>query len=1109
MAHRLVRLALCFLFILSLAALPASAQGTRLLRQPTISATHIAFAHGGDLWVVDRAGGEAVRLTSTPAVESGPHFSPDGSKIAFTSSRSGNNAVYVVGVEGGTPTRLSWHPSSSNARGWTPDGSRILYASTRGTAPSGYNRLWTVSVDGGPPEMLSAPWGYDGSFAADGGSLVVDRVSRWDTEWRHYRGGQNTPLTILNLADNSEVRLPNELTTDIQPVWMDGIIYFLSDRDWSMDIWSYDPASGAVAQLTDFPDVDVKWLSGHDGTLIYERAGWLHTFDPGSGESQQLEIHVTGDFPWAEQRWEDVSDSVRSSALSATGKRAIFESRGEIFTVPVEKGDSRNITRSSGAADRAPVWSPDGSEVAWFSDTHEDGYGLMIAPQDGLSEPRRVEIGESKMAWETVWSPDGSRIAFVDDDVRVRVINVESGEIVTADSAGANIERGSMGLSWSPDSKWLAYAKTFPNNFHRVIAWSVESGAATPLTDSMADALSPSWDRDGRYIYFLASTNLALASGWANTSTMQADPSYAAYAMVLRADDPTPFSPESDEEPVEEKGDDEGEEEDNGDAKGKKGGKGKKDGEGEDEEKDEDAGPEVVIDFDGIERRTIALPMPEANYVTTVAGPAGTVFIGEAGESFRSGMTLHKFSLEDRESSEFASGVSRVSASADGEKLLYRSGPNWSVVGTGSPPKNGDGKLSLNLQMRLDRQAEWQQMFDEAWRYQRDYFYDPDMHGRDWDEVYARYAPLVPFIRHRSDLNYVMDQVNGELSVGHSFVFGGDFPGTDDSSAGMLGADFVADQGRWKIERIYTFESWNPDVSAPLDRPGLKIEEGHYIVAVNGVEMTDADDPYRLLDGTAGRQTILSINDKPSMEDAWNETVEPIGNEGALRRRAWVEDNRRKVDELSGGKLAYVWVPNTGGGGFVSFNRYYFAQQDKLGAVIDERYNGGGLLDDYMVDLMTRKLRAAITNEVPNGKPFKLPAGILGPKVLLINGRAGSGGDYFPWVFRQQKAGPLIGERTWGGLVKSSVHYSLVDGGALTAPDNSVFDPINNVWIAENTGVPPDIEVLMDAAAVAEGRDPQLERGVEEALRLLEAEGTHTVTPPPFSTHAKRPDGDS
>ena len=540
---------------------PVDAQDTRLLRQPTLSAQNLAFAHGGDLWVVDRAGGEARRLTSTPAVERDPHFSPDGRWLAFSSNRSGGFSVYVLPIEGGTPTRLSWYPADSYALGWTPDGSRVLYASSRQTAPAAYQRLWTVSANGGPSEMLPAPRAHNGAYSADGSKIVVDPVARWDSEWRHYRGGQNKALVILDLGDLGEQRLPNERSTDIRPVWMDGTIYFLSDRDWSMNIFSFDPDSGALEQLTDFPDVDIKWLSGYDGTLAFERDGWIHSLNTSNGEIQKLEITVQGDFPWAEKRWEDVSDQVRSSSLSATGKRALFEARGEIFTVPVEKGDSRNITRSSGAADRAPVWSPDGSEIVWFSDSG-DGYELLIAAQDGLSEPRRLSIGESKMAWEPTWSPDGSRIAFVDDDVRVRVVELDTGEITTADSAGANIERGDMGLEWSPDSKWLAYAKTFPNNLHRIVAWSVASGEATPMTNALADAVAPSWDRGGRYLYFLASTNLALASGWANTSTMQAEPTYAAYITVLRADDPTPFDPESDEESAEEADEDASESDD-------------------------------------------------------------------------------------------------------------------------------------------------------------------------------------------------------------------------------------------------------------------------------------------------------------------------------------------------------------------------------------------------------------------------------------------------------------------------------------------------------------------------------------------------------------------
>jgi tricorn protease len=442
--------------------------------------------------------------------------------------------------------------------------------------------------------------------------------------------------------------------------------------------------------------------------------------------------------------------------------------------------------------------------------------------------------------------------------------------------------------------------------------------------------------------------------------------------------------------------------------------------------------------------------------------------------------------------------------SANGEKILLRMGGSWKVVSTAKPPSPTEGAVAMNIRMELNRLEEWKQIYTEGWRYERDYFYDPSHHGRDWQDVWDYYAPQIPFIRHRSDLTYLLDQLGGELSVGHSFVFGGDLPALDTSRVGVLGADLVQKQGRWQIKRIYTTESWNPTLAAPLAQPDLKVAEGDFILSIDGKELTADKDPYALLDGRAGQQTVLQINHQPSAEGAWTIRVEPVQNENALRQRAWVEDNRRKVDELSHGKLGYVWVPNTGGGGFVSFNRYFFAQQDKEGAVIDERFNGGGSLDDYMVDLMIRRLRAAITNEVPGGKAYRLPAGILGPKVLLINELAGSGGDFFPWAFRHQQVGPLIGTRTWGGLVKSSVHYAFVDGGAMTAPDNAVFDPIQHKWIGENEGIAPDIEQRLDAVSISKGVDPQLAKAVQECLRLLEQEPTPSVEHPPYSTPAKK-----
>ncbi len=1086
-------LVILVLFFILLISNSLFANSTRLLRQPTISDHHVAFIYGADLWIADIEGGLARRLTSTTAVESAPHFSPDGKQIAFTSNRCGVPSAYVIGTEGGTPERLTWYPEPATVCGWTPDGKQVLYATSRETAPTDYNRLWTVSVQGGTPKVLPAPMATKGSFSPDGQDLVFDRISRWDSEWRGYRGGQNTPLTILNLKSLEEIEIPSERTIDIHPVWLKDKIYFLSDRDGSVsNIWSFLPETSTLVQHTNYPATDIKWLTGNGDKLVYEYHGDLYLFEPETDESKQLQITVQGDFPWAETRWESVGGRIGSSSLSPTGKRALFEARGEIFTVPVEHGDIRNLTQSSDAADRAPIWSPKGEHIAWVSDESGKGYELLIGDQNGKSEPRRISLGISKMVWEPVWSPDDKYIAFVDDDTRIRVVDIKSGKIQNVDEAGMNIERGSMGLCWSFDSKWLAWASTAANRLNQIKVWSLDKKKVHILSDPLADAFAPSWDRNGKYLYFLASTDVALGAGWANTSAMQSRPKYGVYMYVLSEEEATPFSLRSDEEEVkssEEKDEDKDKSEEKKDDKDK-----------DKEDKDEETPEPIKIDFKNLEQRTIALPMPVRRYTSTLSGPEGSVFVGERGDN---GPKLHKFTIEKRESKEFAKGARRVSVSADGKKMLFQSGGKWKVVDTGEPPGDGGETLKLKLRMQLDRQAEWKQIFEEAWRYERDYFYDPDMHGRDWNEVYERYAPLVPFIRHRSDLTYILDQVNGELSVGHSFVFGGDYPAVDTSRVGVLGADLEAKNGYWRIKRIYTTESWNPNLKAPLAQPGLKIKEGDYLVGVNGQKMTALDNPYRLLDATADRQTLLTMNTKPEFEDAEEVTVLPIKSESGLRQRAWVEDNRRTVDKLSDGKLAYIWVPNTSNRGVVSFNRYFFAQQNKQGAVIDERFNGGGLLDDYMVDLMTRKLRAAITNETPNGTPFRLPAGILGPKVLLINELAGSGGDFFPWVFRQQQAGPLIGKRTWGGLVKSSTHYRLVDGGALTAPDNAVFDPIKNEWIAENIGVHPDIEVKLDAASIAKGVDPQLKRAVQEALKLLKDNKIPKVTPPPFSTPAK------
>ncbi|HEX2095181.1 MAG TPA: PDZ domain-containing protein [Longimicrobiaceae bacterium] len=1093
------------------AAQPLAAQGTRLLREPTLSDTQVAFAYGGDLWIVGRGGGEARRLTSTPAVESDPHFSPDGRWIAFTSTRSGNPAVYVMPAEGGDPRRLTWSPAGESARGWTPDGRRVLFASGRVSAPTPYTRLWTIPAEGGPAELLPAYMGFRGSFSPDGGQIVVDRVDRWDDEFRGYRGGQNTPLTITGVADAAETRLPNERTMDIDPVWMGETIYFLSDRDWATNVWAYDTRTRALRQLTRFRDADVKTLAGHGGTLVFEQDGYLWLLDPAQGEPRRLVVTVRGDFPWAAPRWADVSRSISSASLGPTGRRALFESRGEIFTVPVEKGDARNLTRSSGAADRAPVWSPDGQRVAWFSD-EGSGYRLLVGSADGLGAPRAMAIEDAKMAWNPEWSPDGSHIAFVDDRARIRVVNLATGRITTADIGGVRADRTGMRPVWSPDSRWLAYAKTFPNQFRRVMVWSLADGRARVLTDALASAAEPVWDRNGRWLYFLASTDLGVQSGWADLGSLTRTSTSGVYVALLRADEPTPFTPESDEEAAARViGTPPG-----GPAPGTpppgdsanappRAGPPAEAARGTRGDSARTRAPMVRIDFERFDRRILALPVPTRDYAQLVPGPAGTLFVAERVPN-QPGTTLHRWEMAKRKADVFVTGVARVTASLDGKKLMWQAGQQWVVASTEAPPRPGEGALRLALRTQVDPAREWKQIFEEAWRIERDFFYDRNLHGADWSAVRARYEPLVPFVRHRADLTYVLDMLGGELSVGHSFVGGGDLPAIDSSHVGALGADLVADGERWRIARIYTSESWNPGLRAPLDAPGVRARVGDYLLEVNGVPVTTRDEPWKALDGTAERQTVLRLGERASGEGAWNVTVVPVRSEAQLRQRAWVEDNRRRVDSLSAGTLAYVWVPNTGGPAITAFDRYYFAQQDRKGAVIDERFNGGGLLDDYMVGIMTRRPVGGVTTPVPGATHLRLPAsGILGPKVLLVNEQAGSGGDYFPWVFRQLGVGPLIGTRTWGGLVNASVPYPLVDGGTITAPELAVFGP-NGQFIAEGEGVPPDIEVLQDARLVAAGRDPQLERAVQEALRLVETRGVEVPRPPTsVPVRARRP----
>ena len=1098
-------IAACALAFVCLAAADAAAQ-TRMLRSPSVSATQIAFAYAQNIWVVERAGGQARRLTSFQGQASNPHFSPDGKWIAFSGDYAGNTDVYLVPSAGGEPKRLTWHPAADLVQGWTPDGKSIVFASARATwAPSGSPRFWTVPVSGGVEEPMALPRGYQGKLSADGKRIAYRMNNSWDEERRNYRGGQNRPIWIVDLATYDLVTPPWTDSKDMDPVWVGDTVYFISDRDGVANVWSYDLTTKKLAQVTKFTDFDVKTLDSGAGTVVFEQAGLVHELDPKTGKSHPVNITAAGDFPWMMARWEDVSARMVNLALSPTGKRVLAEARGEIFTIPAEKGDVRNLTNSSGAADRDPAWSPDGKFVSYFSDRSGE-YKLVLASPDGLKPTREIALPKPTHYYTASWSPDSKKLLYTDTNLNVWVLDVESGKAKTVGRDPWMVPRRTVNPVWSPDSKWVAYASHLDSLYKALFVSNVETGETRQVTDGLSDVMFPAWDASGKYLWFLASTDFGLASQWLDMTSYDHTENFALYVAVLKKGDPSPLMPESDEDkgvPVPQ-------------VKGEK----PEAPEGADADKAAARTVTVQIDFDKLQQRIIAVPgVPERPYAGLRAGTAGTVFYLEAPAPGVTGNTLHRYKLSDRKSAVFVSGVVEFAVSADGKKLVYRTAgaggpggggrapaPSLFIVDTDKPaPQAGQGRVNASLRMYLDPRAEFKQIFDEGWRNQRDYLYVPNMHGADWPKMKEMYGALLPHVMHRADLNYLLDMMGAEIAIGHSYVRGGDMPDVPAIQAGLLGADFVVENGRYKITRIYDTESWNPELRAPLAGPGIDVSVGDYILQINGVELKAPDNIYRLLDGTANRQTAITVSAKPVMEGARQATVVPVASEQGLRTRAWVESNRRLVDKLSNGQLAYVYLPNTGQPGYTSFNRYYFAQQDKKGVVVDERFNGGGSAADYIIDVLQRQFDGYFNNVAGDRVPFTSPgAGIWGPKVMIINEMAGSGGDLMPYMFKYRKIGPLVGKRTWGGLVHTADTPVFVDGGSMIAPRGGFFSR-EGKWAVENEGVGPDIDVENFPKDVMAGHDPQLERAVEEAMKLLKQHPPERMLKePPSPTWGKR-----
>jgi tricorn protease len=1012
---------------------------------------------------VPREGGDASRLTSGPGIETAPIFSPDGTKIAFQGEYDGNVDVYVIDAAGGQPKRLTWHPGADIPVAWSPDGAHILFRSSRNSY-SRFSRLFTVPAAGGVEEEVPLPMAEQGSYSGDGRQLAYLPLAPAFEAWKRYRGGRTTPIWIANLADSHVEKIPRDNSNDFNPMWVGSKIYFLSDRNGPVTLFSYDTQSKKVAQLVENKGLDLKSASAGPGVIAYEQFGSIWLFDLKSGQSKPVSIRVNADLPAVRPTFEKAARYLKNPGLSPTGVRAVFEARGEIVTFPADKGDPRNLTNTPGVAERSPAWSPDGKRIAWFSDETGE-YRLQIRGQDGMGAAETYDLGaKPAFYYRPVWSPDGQKILYTDSNLAISWLDLASKKVTPVDADTYDTPERSIDPVWSPDNQWILYTKILKNHLRALMLYSLATGKVTQVSDGMSDAGFAQWDANGKYAYFTASTNLGLSNAWLDMSSIGHNVTRSVYIVVLSKDDPSPLAPESDDEKAPVKNNDKSDEKADTKADAKK--------------------PVTVhIDLENIGQRILALPIPEQDYVAMERGKTGILFLLEhPGQGPL--VTIHKFDLKTRKTDKLLDGVTQFVISGNGEKMLLKQGDNWIIAASDAAPKPGAGVLKTDaLELRVDPPAEWRQMYKEVWRIERDFFYDPAYHGLNLHNASEKYSVYLDHLGSREDLNYLFREMLGELSVGHLFVNGGDMPDVKKVKGGLLGADYHIENGRYRFAAVYSGENWNPQLKAPLTQPGVNVVAGEYLLSVNGQEVRPPANVYSFFEATAGKAVLLRVGPDPGGANAREVTVIPVEDEIALRGLAWVEGNRRKVDQLSGGRLAYVYMPNTAQAGYNSFNRYYFAQIGREGAVIDERFNGGGDIADYVIDYLKRPLTNFFTTRA--GEPFTTPQNaIFGPKAMIVNEYAGSGGDAMPWLFRDQKIGPLIGKRTWGGLVGIFGFPQLIDGGSVTAP-NLAFYNLKASWDVENHGVTPDIDVEFDPAQWRAGHDPQLEKAVAVLMEQL------------------------
>jgi tricorn protease len=1073
----MIRFALLALAALAVCTGSATAgpDEARLLRFPAIHGDQIVFTYAGDLYTVAAGGGTARRLTSHPGFEMFPRFSPDGTRIAFTGQYDGNTEVFVVAASGGEPKRLTYTATlgrdevsdrmgpNNIVMGWTPDGKNILFRSRMRSFNDFIGQLYTVPAEGGLPEALPLPRGGFASYSPDGKQLAYNRIFREFRTWKRYRGGMADDVWLYDFATKKTEQLTDDPAQDIIPMFVGNKVYFLSDRgtEQRFNLYSVDPETKKTQRHTDFTEFDIKFPSAGADAIVFENGGYIYRFDVKSGKTEKVTVKIQEDLLGARGALTDVSKSIAAFEISNDGKRALFAARGDIFTVPASEGVTRNLTRSPGTHERNPKWSPDGKSVALISDASGEDE-IYVGPANGSSPSRAVTSGADTYKYEIAWSPDSKKILWTDKKLRLQFVDVETKKVTLVDRAKAWEIRE---FAWSPDSKWVAFARQEVDTLPKVHLYSLESGQTTEVTDGWYSSGSPAFSADGKYLFFVSARDFNPIYSQTEWNHAYRDMSRI-YFVTLAKTTPNPLQPKLDDEPEAKKDD-------------------KKDGP-----------PEVKVDLDGLAGRIVALPGPAGNYSQLTS--AGSALYYQR-SSARESPAFFVFDLGTKKETSLGP-IGGYEISADGKKMLVQKDGKYAIIDLPKGPITITEPLNLSgLEVVLDRRAEWKQMFRECWRQMRDFFYDPGLHGVDWVAVRKKYEPLVDHVAHRADLTYVIGEMISELNVGHAYIGGGELPEVRKVQQGLLGAEYTRDEktGFFQIKRILPGENWNPKVRSPLTEVGVNVKPGEWIVAVNGRPTSDVRNINELLVNAAGKPVVLSVSAKPAAEGARRVVATPTNDESGLYYYAWVQGNIKKVSDASDGKIGYIHVPDMQAAGLNEFVKHFYPQLKKQALIVDVRGNGGGNVSPMLIERLRRE--AAMFGIARNAEPTVDPPGtFVGPMACLLNEFSASDGDIFSYRFQRYKLGPLIGKRSWGGVVGIRGTLPLLDGGSLNKPEFSRYDLAGKVWIMENVGVTPDIVVDNDPAKEFAGEDQQLNRAVSELLTELKKNPPKAVSPPPF-----------